>query len=112
MKVTEGPTITRDETSHYTMLLQDGKAWQFYYPQDVKSVIARPSPGLTMKGPRFYQVSGLAWVGSPRSKSPPMAARAGRGGIAAAGAPDCGDPLPHGLALGWRIGHAAKPRDG
>jgi sulfane dehydrogenase subunit SoxC len=39
IKVTEGPTITRDETSHYTMLLQDGKAWQFYYPQDVKSVI-------------------------------------------------------------------------
>jgi sulfane dehydrogenase subunit SoxC len=66
IKVTEGPTITRDETSHYTMLLQDGKAWQFYYPQDVKSVITRPSPGLMMKGPGFYEISGLAWSGKGR----------------------------------------------
>jgi sulfane dehydrogenase subunit SoxC len=66
IKVTEGPTITRDETSHYTMLLKDGKAWQFYYPQDVKSVITRPSPGLMMKGPGFYEVSGLAWSGKGR----------------------------------------------
>jgi sulfane dehydrogenase subunit SoxC len=66
IKVTEGPTMTRDETSHYTILLQDGKAWQFYFPQDVKSVITRPSPGLAMKGAGFYEISGLAWSGKGR----------------------------------------------
>ena len=78
IKVTEGPTITRDETSHYTMLLQDGKAWQFYFPQDVKSVITRPSPGLTMKGPGFYEVSGLAWSGKGRVAKVEVSADGGK----------------------------------
>jgi len=37
LKVTDGPTMTRDETSHYTILLQDGKAWQFFYPKRKRS---------------------------------------------------------------------------
>ena len=66
IKLTAEPTMTRDETSHYTILLRDGKAWQFYFPQDVKSVITRPSPGLTLKGAGFYEISGLAWSGKGR----------------------------------------------
>src|SRR5260370_4371669 len=30
----------------------------------VKSVITRPSPGLTMRAPGLYEVSGIAWSGS------------------------------------------------
>jgi hypothetical protein len=52
--------MTRDENSHYTILLQDGKAWQFYFPPDVKSVITRPSPGLVMKGPGFHEISAIS----------------------------------------------------
>jgi sulfane dehydrogenase subunit SoxC len=78
IKVTEGPTVTRDETSHYTMLLQDGKAWQFYFPQDVKSVITRPSPGLMMKGPGFYEISGLAWSGKARVAKVEVSADGGK----------------------------------
>ena len=64
LKLTAGPAMTKDETSKYTILLKDEKAWQFVFPLEVKSVITRPSPGLTLKGPGFYEISGLAWSGN------------------------------------------------
>jgi sulfane dehydrogenase subunit SoxC len=63
IKVTEGPTMTKDETSKYTILSPDGKALQFVFPIEAKSVITQPSPGLTMKEPGLYEISGLAWSG-------------------------------------------------
>lgn len=63
IKVTEAPTMTKDETSKYTMLLPDGKSLQFVFPMEAKSVITQPSPGLTMKEPGLYEISGLAWSG-------------------------------------------------
>jgi sulfane dehydrogenase subunit SoxC len=47
IKLTEGPTMTKDETSKYTILLPSGKALQFVFPLAAKSVITHPSPGLT-----------------------------------------------------------------
>ena len=64
IKVTATPTMTKDETSRYTDLQADGKSLMFTYPMGVKSVITRPSPGLTMPGPGLYEVSGIAWSGS------------------------------------------------
>jgi len=64
LKLTAEPTMTKDETSKYTILLKEEKAWQFVFPLEVKSVITRPSPGLTLKGPGFYEISGLAWSGN------------------------------------------------
>jgi sulfane dehydrogenase subunit SoxC len=64
IKLTAGPTMTKDETSRYSVLLQDGRVAQFKFPMDAKSVITQPSPGLTMKGPGFYEISGLAWSGN------------------------------------------------
>jgi sulfane dehydrogenase subunit SoxC len=78
LKVTTGPTMTREETSKYTMLLPSGKAWQFVYPMDVKSVITHPSPGLTMHGSGFYQLSGLAWSGKGRISKADVSADGGR----------------------------------
>ena len=66
IKVTDGPTHTRDETSHYTDLMPDGKARQFTFVMGVKSVITHPSGGMTMQGPGFYEISGLAWSGAGR----------------------------------------------
>ena len=63
IKVTEGPTMTKDETSKYTISLPDGKALQFVFPIEAKSVITRPSPGLAMKGVGLYEITGLAWSG-------------------------------------------------
>jgi sulfane dehydrogenase subunit SoxC len=63
IKLTEGPTMTKDETSKYTILLPTGKALQFVFPLEGKSVITHPSPGLTLRGPGLYEISGLAWSG-------------------------------------------------
>jgi sulfane dehydrogenase subunit SoxC len=63
IKVTDGPTMTKDETSKYTMLLLDGTSLQFAFPMEAKSVITQPSPGLTLTQPGLYEISGLAWSG-------------------------------------------------
>ena len=63
IKVTNGPTMTKDETSKYTQSLKDGKARQFNFIQPVKSVITRPSGTMTMNGPGYYEISGIAWSG-------------------------------------------------
>ena len=63
IKVTDAPTHTKDETSKYTELQPDGMAQQFTYTMGVKSTITRPATGLAMKGPGYYEVSGLAWTG-------------------------------------------------
>jgi len=63
IKATEQPTMTKDETSKYTISLPDGKALQFVFPIEAKSVITHPSPGLAMKGAGLYEISGLAWSG-------------------------------------------------
>lgn len=71
LKLTAGPAMTKDETSKYTILLKDEKAWQFVFPIEVKSVITRPSPGLALRGPGFYEISGLAWSGNAASGRSP-----------------------------------------
>jgi len=64
LKLTAGPVMSKDETSKYTILLKDEKAWQFVFPMEVKSVITRPAHGIALKGPGFYEISGLAWSGN------------------------------------------------
>jgi sulfane dehydrogenase subunit SoxC len=63
IKLTESPTMTRDETSRYSVLLQDGRVAQFKFPMDAKAVVTQPSPGLALKGAGLYEISGLAWSG-------------------------------------------------
>ena len=78
LKLTEAPAMTKDETSRYTVLLPDGKAWQFVFPMEVKSVITQPSPGLTLKGPGFYEIAGLAWSGNGRIRQVEVSADGGK----------------------------------
>ena len=66
IKVTAAPSMTREETSKYSDLMPDGRTVLFSYPMDVKSVITSPSPGLVLKGPGLYQISGMAWSGAGR----------------------------------------------
>lgn len=54
---------TREETSAYTDLRADGKALQFTYSMDVKSVISQPSGMMRLKSKGFYEISGFAWSG-------------------------------------------------
>jgi sulfane dehydrogenase subunit SoxC len=78
IKVTEGPTMTKDETSKYTVLGADGKALQFVFPMEAKSLITHPSPGLTMKGAGLYEISGLAWSGYGRIAKVEVSADGGK----------------------------------
>jgi sulfane dehydrogenase subunit SoxC len=68
IKLGEAPFETRDETAKYTDLMPDGKALQFNFVMDIKSVITFPSPGKDPQQPGFYEISGLAWSGRGRVK--------------------------------------------
>jgi len=78
LKVVLQPTMTRDETSHYTDVLLNGKALMFTYPMEVKSVITSPSTGLALHGPGLYEITGLAWSGLGKIKSVEVSADGGK----------------------------------
>ena len=63
IKVLDQPTMSRDETSKYTMTRPGGKSSQFNMVMEAKSMITHPSPDLKLKEPGLYQLSGLAWSG-------------------------------------------------
>lgn len=65
IKLADGPTHTRDETSKYTDPLPDGKALQFTFEQGVKSVITRPAAH-TVIARGYHEISGVAWSGAGR----------------------------------------------
>ena len=66
IKVVEEPVMAINETLQYTYRVAGPKIWQFFFPMEVKSFITHPSPGLTMQGPGFYEISGLAYSGNGR----------------------------------------------
>jgi sulfane dehydrogenase subunit SoxC len=76
--LTEVPTMTKDETSKYTITLADGKSLQFVFPSEGKSVITHPSPGLAMKEPGLYEISGIAWSGYGKIAKVEISADGGR----------------------------------
>jgi sulfane dehydrogenase subunit SoxC len=63
IKLTEGPSMVKDETSKYTITLDSGKSLQFVHPQECKSIITRPSGGMALNEPGLHEISGLAWSG-------------------------------------------------
>jgi len=63
LKVGDEPWFTREETSKYTDLLENGKARQFTFVMDAKSVITSPSPQVPVRDKGFMVISGLAWSG-------------------------------------------------
>jgi len=77
LKLTDAPVMAKDETSKYTVLLPDGKACQFVFPMEVKSIITHPSPGLTLRGAGFYEIAGLAWSGQGRIRQVEVSADGG-----------------------------------
>jgi sulfane dehydrogenase subunit SoxC len=66
LQLTEAPAMSYYEARTYAPILPSGKAYQFYFLQEVKSFITHPSPGLAMQGPGFYEISGVAYSGTGR----------------------------------------------
>ena len=102
LNVIDAPVDARDETSHYTELLPDGKARQYMFLQGVKSAIIRPSFGMNLPAPGFHEISGLAWSGAGRISKVELSTNGGRTWTLAA----LGQPvLPKALArfhLPWQ----------
>jgi sulfane dehydrogenase subunit SoxC len=63
LKVVDAPVHSRQETSKYTDLLPDGKAREFTFFMEAKSIITRPSGGQRIPSPGFVEISGIAWSG-------------------------------------------------
>ncbi|MES2293722.1 MAG: sulfite dehydrogenase [Pseudomonadota bacterium] len=64
LKIGDKPFMTREETSKYTDLITlTGKARQFSWVMEAKSLITFPSGDMRLPGKGFYEVSGIAWSG-------------------------------------------------
>jgi sulfane dehydrogenase subunit SoxC len=64
IEVSDKPFMTREETSKYTdIITATGKAWQFTFVNEAKSVITWPSGDMQLPGAGFYEIRGLAWSG-------------------------------------------------
>ena len=62
LEISDAPFMTREETSKYTDIRPDGKAVQFSFEMEAKSVITAPSGVMSIK-PDFHEITGLAWSG-------------------------------------------------
>lgn len=84
LELTDQPAMSRQETSKYTDLEASGKARQFTFVMDAKSLITVPSGGRKLDGPGFYEVRGIAWSGRGRISKVEISADAGKTWQAAA----------------------------
>jgi len=66
LKLAEQPAMSFYESKTYSMILPGGKSWRFNFLQEVKSFITHPSFGHSLKGPGFYEISGIAYSGTGR----------------------------------------------
>jgi sulfane dehydrogenase subunit SoxC len=78
LKLVDQPAMSYYETRTYSQILPGGKAFRFYFLQEVKSFITQPSPGLAMRGPGFYEISGIAYSGNGRISKVMVSADGGK----------------------------------
>ena len=78
LEVADMPFMTREETSKYTDLLPSGKARQFTFEMEAKSVITAPSGEMRLDGKGFYEITGLAWSGRGAIKRVDVSVDGGR----------------------------------
>jgi len=112
IQVTDRPAMTFFESKIYSDPLPDGRSTQFHFVQEVKSFITSPSPGLALREPGLYEISGVAYSGTGRIAKVLVsadAARAGRKPRSTSRAAKGLHPLRHGVALGRRTRNPAEP---
>lgn len=78
IKLVEQPAMSYYEGRTYSQILPNGKAYRFYFVQEVKSFITHPSFGLKMNGPGYYEISGIAYSGDGRITKVMVSADGGR----------------------------------
>jgi sulfane dehydrogenase subunit SoxC len=78
IKLVEQPQLSMYEARTYSQILPNGKAYRFYFLQEVKSFITYPSHGMALKGPGLYEISGLAYSGTGRIEKVMVSADGGQ----------------------------------
>lgn len=68
LELGDQPWHLREETSKYTDLMPDGRAREFTWAMDVKSVITSPCPEKPLREHGLCEIRGLAWSGRGRIK--------------------------------------------
>jgi len=66
LEFSDKPWHSKEETSKYTLLQKNGKAVQYFWPNEVNSVITSPcpeKPWTNLKKGDLVEVQGLAWSG-------------------------------------------------
>jgi len=63
LEVSDIALHSREETSKYTDLYPDGKAREFSFVMEAKSIITRPSGQQKLAQKGFHEISGIAWSG-------------------------------------------------
>lgn len=66
LEFSDKPWHSKEETSKYTMLQKSGKAIQYFWPNEVNSVITSPcpeKPWTHLKKGDLVEIEGLAWSG-------------------------------------------------
>ena len=63
IKLVTDPAMTFWESQVYTEPMPKGKSYNFTFINEVKSFITRPSPGVDLKQPGLYELSGIAYSG-------------------------------------------------
>jgi sulfane dehydrogenase subunit SoxC len=66
IKLLTEPAMSYYESQIYTTPLPSGKAYNFFFINEVKSFITQPSPGRTLQQPGLYEISGIAYSGMGR----------------------------------------------
>jgi sulfane dehydrogenase subunit SoxC len=66
IEVTDQPVMSRWETSRYTDALKGGRARQFSFVMDAKSVITFPTFPMALPERGWWEIKGLAWSGRGR----------------------------------------------
>jgi sulfane dehydrogenase subunit SoxC len=78
LALVDEPAMTKDEAASYTDLQPNGKARQFTFVMEAKSVITRPAGGHVLDVRGAYEISGLAWSGRGRVQRVQVSANSGR----------------------------------
>jgi sulfane dehydrogenase subunit SoxC len=78
LKLVEQPAFSMYESRTYAPILPNGKAYRFYFLQEVKSFITFPSHGHVLKEPGLYQISGIAYSGTGRIEKVMVSADGGQ----------------------------------
>ncbi len=78
LEIADMPFMTREETSKYTDLRPNGKAVQFSFEMEAKSVITSPSGEMQLDAPGFHEITGIAWSGRGAIKRVDVSTDGGR----------------------------------